>query len=106
MAIMQKSRVLIIDDNQYIHDDLTKILCPALKSDECDTLVEESTGHAESNRRQLDIRIDSALQGEEGLEMVRQARKEGNPYAITFVDMRISPGIDGLKTIKQLQMED
>jgi hypothetical protein len=44
--------------------------------------------------------IDSALQGDEGLEMVRRARRNGRPYTIAFVDVRMPPGWSGIETIE------
>jgi PAS domain S-box-containing protein len=34
--------------------------------------------------------------------MVIQARREGRPYAVAFVDMRMPPGWDGIETIERL----
>ena len=50
--------------------------------------------------------IDSAHQGQEGVAMVGQALAEGRPYAMAFVDMRMPPGWDGLKTIEHLWATD
>ena len=50
--------------------------------------------------------IDSAHQGQEGVAMVQQALAEGRPYAMAFVDMRMPPGWDGLKTIERLWATD
>ena len=38
--------------------------------------------------------------------MARQALAEGRPYAMAFVDMRMPPGWDGLKTIEHLWATD
>ena len=43
--------------------------------------------------------MDSAFQGREGLEMVKQAAAKGDPYALAFVDVRMPPGWDGVETI-------
>jgi diguanylate cyclase (GGDEF)-like protein len=50
--------------------------------------------------------MDSAHQGKEGVAMVHQALSEGRPYAMAFVDMRMPPGWDGLKTIERLWATD
>ena len=50
--------------------------------------------------------IDSAHQGQEGVAMAGQALAEGRPYAMAFVDMRMPPGWDGLKTIEHLWATD
>ncbi len=46
--------------------------------------------------------VDSAYQGQEGLEMVKKAVAEGRPYAMAFVDVRMPPGWDGVETTIQL----
>ena len=38
--------------------------------------------------------------------MVQQALAEGRPYSMAFVDMRMPPGWDGLKTIEHLWAAD
>jgi diguanylate cyclase (GGDEF)-like protein len=38
--------------------------------------------------------------------MVLSARKSGQPYAVAFVDMRMPPGWDGLRTIRELWKAD
>ena len=50
--------------------------------------------------------VDSAFQGEEGLQCVGTALKEGRPYAVAFVDIRMPPGMDGVETTERLWRED
>jgi CheY-like chemotaxis protein len=46
--------------------------------------------------------IDSAMQGQEGLEMVNRAARSRRPYALVFADMRMPPGWDGVETIERI----
>ena len=46
--------------------------------------------------------MESAYQGVEGVQLLRQALEKGEPYAMAFVDMRMPPGIDGIETIIKL----
>lgn len=103
----EQNRILVIDDNPAIHDDFRKILGgnkpPAeLLSAEANFFGEEND-HAPSP---LNIQIDSAYQGEEGVAMVREASNAGTPYQVAFVDMRMPPGLDGLKTIEEVWRVD
>ena len=50
--------------------------------------------------------IESAFQGREALEKVSAAFKEGRPFTLAFVDVRMPPGWDGLETIEQLWRVD
>jgi signal transduction histidine kinase len=98
----------VIDDNPEIHNDIKRILHPTTVPDDFDDLLSDIIGTEKKSSRQEYpvIQVDSAYQGDEGVKMVRQARLEERPYALAYVDMRIPPGIDGLETIKKLQMED
>jgi len=93
-------RILCIDDNVGILDDFRKILTPANKATETLADLEASLfGESTEVVEQLDFRIDTATQGEEGYQKFVQAREERDPYVLVFVDMRMPPGWDGLKTM-------
>ncbi len=102
------NRILIIDDNKDIHTDFRKVFDVASrKDDDLDTLELELFGsnHGQSEMRRnirLEVEIDSAYQGEEGIAMALEAAKRGRPYYMAFVDVRMPPGIDGIQTIKKL----
>jgi diguanylate cyclase (GGDEF)-like protein len=97
-------RILLIDDQETIHDDYRKILGPRQQSpaaldqaaadlfgdDSVDTITWEG------------FELDSALQGEEGFNLVRQSFDEGRPYAMAFVDIRMPPGWDGVQTVRRI----
>jgi len=100
-------RILIIDDNPSIHEDFRKILGPAdaKLAEELDATEASLFGdHAGSSSAQ-NFRIDSAFQGQEGLQKVRAACAEGAPYAVAFVDVRMPPGWDGIETISRIWKE-
>jgi diguanylate cyclase len=103
---MDLPRLLIIDDNVAIHQDFLKIFgTTAEKAAEDEFLAAEAAlfGEAvESVSRRPVFAIDSAYQGQEGVEKARQALAEGRPYGMAFVDMRMPPGWDGLETIERL----
>jgi two-component system, cell cycle sensor histidine kinase and response regulator CckA len=96
-------RILVVDDNAAIHADFRKILC-------AETLSRASLEEAESrlfgddasSGEEANFAVDSALQGKEGFEMVKQALAEGRPYALAFVDVRMPPGWDGIETISHI----
>ena len=96
-------RILVIDDNRGIHNSFREILRGA--ASDKSTLDEAEArlfGEAPSGRRTLGFTMESAYQGEEGIELVRAALDKGQPYAMAFVDMRMPPGMDGLETIIKL----
>ncbi|MHB8478649.1 MAG: putative bifunctional diguanylate cyclase/phosphodiesterase [Steroidobacteraceae bacterium] len=102
-------RILIIDDNASIHADFRKVLgAQAEHSAQAALDVLEANlfgGDAAASARP-NFEIDSAHQGKEGVELAQLALAEGRPYAMAFVDMRMPPGWDGLKTIERLWATD
>jgi diguanylate cyclase (GGDEF)-like protein len=102
-------RILIIDDNAAIHLDFRKVLgAQAEHSAQAalDVLEASLFGETVAAAARPNFDIDSAHQGQEGVAMAQQARAEGRPYAMAFVDMRMPPGWDGLKTIEHLWATD
>ena len=102
-------RILIIDDNTSIHADFRKVLgAQAEHSAQAalDVLEANVFGGDAAVSTRPNFEIDSAHQGKEGVEMVHRALSEGRPYAMAFVDMRMPPGWDGLKTIERLWATD
>ena len=101
----QNRRVLVIDDNRSIHDDFRKILQP----DETLSLDEARAslfGGEPLLKALVHFELDYADQGQTALALVQMARREGRPYAMAFVDMRMPPGWDGLETIEHLWAAD
>lgn len=106
-------RIIVIDDTESIHSDFRKVLCPeaATKSqealDELDRLMfGEQKDSVASNDPQFDFTIDHAYQGEEGLQKIVEEREKGNPFSVAFVDMRMPPGWDGLRTVEEISKKD
>ena len=95
-------RILVIDDNLAIHEDVRKILCPETpdSSEALASLEAELLGDTAASAVPQTIRfeVDSAHQGREGLALVEKAIAAGRPYAMAFVDVRMPPGWDGVET--------
>ena len=105
----ENRRVLVIDDNEAIHDDFRKILTADPGAPGADDLADaEAELFGEPRRRHSapSFIVDAASQGASGFEQVVQARMRGEPYALAFVDMRMPPGWDGLETIERLWAAD
>src|SRR6266550_6395620 len=103
--VQPNHRILIVDDNRAIHDDLRKVLAgdaESLGSLQDDEAVLFGTVAVPMTV----FEIDSAYQGEEALGKVRQAVAEGRPYAVAFVDVRMPPGWDGIETIGHFREVD
>lgn len=101
--IRRSHRLLVIDDNPRIHEDIRKILCPIAVTD--DLASEEAAifgGVTAAPEFYSDFEINSAYQGQEGLALVEQALAADRPYSMAFVDVRMPPGWDGVETIENL----
>ena len=104
------TRILIVDDNESIHEDFRKVLIHEKNEDhaELDDLEAElfgeddSTSDSENDGEALVYEVDSAMQGQEALAMVDKAAEEGRPYALIFMDVRMPPGWDGIETISRI----
>lgn len=104
MNSFHNKRILVVDDNPAIHADFRKVLLPSHDEDLSD--VESLLfGESDSNSKAAQddgYEIDSALQGQDGLELVKQSLAEGRPYALAFIDVRMPPGWDGIETAQRI----
>ena len=103
------TRILIVDDNESIHEDFKKVLIHEKNEDEAvlDELESELFGvesetPAIIQAEQVSYEIDSAFQGQEAMAMVDKAAAENRPYAMVFMDVRMPPGWDGIETISRI----
>ena len=99
----KNNRILIVDDNATIHEDFIKILNGRSKS--AQNLADAGAfifGDSPVETSPHDFEVDSAYQGQEALELVRQSLVSDRPYAMAFVDVRMPPGWDGIETIAQI----
>src|SRR5438132_5679841 len=96
-------RILVIDDNPAIHDDFRKILCPPDSAgNSLDSFETVLFGKTTGVRAPIRFHLEFAFQGQEGLQMVRQAQAATTPYAAAFIDMRMPPGWDGVETVAKI----
>ncbi len=102
----QNRRVLVIDDNRSIHEDFRKILQSGDQSGSLDEARASLFGGEPLLNGLVRFDLDYADQGQAALALVQLARREGRPYAMAFVDMRMPPGWDGLETIEHLWTAD
>lgn len=92
-------RILVIDDSLAIHEDFRKILGTSRGNQAVDQMASRLFGESVAAGEPITFEIDSAYQGQEGLQKVQQAVSEHLPYAVAFVDVRMPPGWDGIETI-------
>lgn len=110
MQTQVKNRILLIDDNPAIHEDFRKILEPSVTTSSLDDmhakLFNEADEIIDEDISNLSFTLDSVFQGKDAIPLVREAISTFKPYAIAFVDVRMPPGWDGVKTIKEIMQID
>lgn len=101
------NRVLVVDDDaqligEYVHclgEDFEPDAATATLGDlEKVLLGEENDEHAGAR-----FEVHSRNQGEAAVEAVEVAIEAGKPYAIIFIDIRLSPGMGGIAAAKQIR---
>jgi two-component system sensor histidine kinase/response regulator len=96
-------RILVIDDNPQIHEDFRKILCARTTTAAALSHAEVALfGEADRVNTDPNFELESAFQGEEGLQKVIAAQADNRPYAMAFLDIRMPPGWDGIETAARI----
>jgi signal transduction histidine kinase len=106
--MVNESRILLVDDNEAIHEDIEAILSGHQTDvdSELQELEDSLFGRSFSGNTEvlekIRYKIDHAYQGEEAIQMVHQAAENGTPYSLVFMDVRMPPGMDGIQTIQEI----
>jgi signal transduction histidine kinase/CheY-like chemotaxis protein len=108
-------RILVVDDQQDLREQLARLLLRSGKKNETISLVQQMRSKLLGETAEIsdDVAsddesyvVDTAGQGEIAFEMVKKANEKDEPYALMFLDMRMPPGWDGLKTAKAIRDAD
>jgi diguanylate cyclase (GGDEF)-like protein len=103
-------RILVVDDSDAIHSDFKKTLGGDRAPTEGFSNAKKAlfgTGAENAPVGGLPkFEMESALQGQDGLNKVVASIKDGKPFNVAFVDMRMPPGWDGVQTIQKLWQAD
>jgi len=107
------NRILIVDDNESIHEDFKKILLEEedREEEELSILGKKLFSEQEEKKKKEEItkvnyEIHNAYQGEEAIQKVKDAEKLNKPYALIFMDVRMPPGINGIEAISRIWQID
>ncbi len=100
-------RILIIDDNELIHEDFKKVLC---SDDTQKAALAKATsalfGNTEPVPHRVSFELFSAFQGKEACELIRDALSKKRRFAVAFLDVRMPPGWDGAETLEHIWKDD
>lgn len=101
-------RILVIDESPSIVQDFRKILCPAGSFianawSECShDLFDDPFPHRGKEPFDLDC-VDNGMSGR---DLVAQAKAQGSPFAVVFLDVQLANGWDGIETVERIWDED
>lgn len=112
MLDISNTSVLVIDDEEMVRDNIEEILTPLRSNPEQEAMSQAASILFETVAAPVvrktntpNFVVHKASNGMEGVEMVKKAVAEGNPYAVIFLDMRM-PGWDGMETAEQIRRYD
>ena len=94
-------RILVIDDKESIHEDFRQILSASPANTSLDAARTAVFGPSGKSSH-ICFEVDCAFNGHQGLEKLVNAERQGRPYAIAFVDLRLESDWDGIETIEYL----
>lgn len=106
-------RILVCDDRKEITNTFSELLSPEKDiglnelKDLASTLFEKAPQFQNNTKEngykaKVNLRVETANQGLEAIEMSKEAIKEKDPYAVAVLDMRMPPGISGFETAIEL----
>lgn len=100
-------RILLVDDEPKILEELSKVLAPnemGQELKELESRLFESSAHCSPVKKTYDVHC--CHQGDEAFEAVQQALDKGEPFAVVFLDVRMPPGPDGVWTAEHIRRID
>ena len=101
-------RILIVDDEPAMHDSYRRSFAPVANgAGALDAMAAELFGaDATAVDGGPDFTLTHAMQGLEAVAAVEAAIREGDPFAVAFIDVRMPPGIDGKETAVRIRALD
>jgi signal transduction histidine kinase/PleD family two-component response regulator len=107
LSMNKNRRILIIDDNPSIHEDFRKVFgCSEIRTPTLDATETALFGDESTDTAKATFEVESAYQGQEGLQKVEHSLRESKPFAMAFIDVRMPPGWDGIETTAQIWKVD
>jgi len=102
------NRILVVDDNEAIHEDFNKILTTAAAASDgkLDDMAASLFGDEAPSGPVTAFELTHALQGQEALDIALAALRADKPFALAFVDVRMPPGWNGVETVEKIWEHD
>ncbi len=94
--------ILVVDDNEAIHDDFRKILESRVEEEGFNTTEAEIFGSDIGGLSRVEFDLTFATQGAQALQLVEKATASEQRFSLVFMDVRMPPGWDGLETARRV----
>ena len=95
-------RVLIVDDQEEIHNDFEEMLAPNNAKRATDDLAKAFMSEIDTAFLPK-FELFHASSGEEACEVVRAKKETDSPFALAYIDVRMPPGTDGIETVREIR---
>lgn len=108
LIMQQNRRILLVDDEARILDELFKVLTPEEGvNDELSELEDQLFGNSASDKKTaVSYDVCRCQQGDEAICEVQKALEKDRPFAVAFIDVQMPPGPDGVTTAEQIRKID
>ena len=111
MSMQQQDqiRVLIADDDEKILQAYREAFSDTESTQQMlalDALAAELFDPDDSANDEPHFEVVSCSQGEEAITLAEEAAKEGNPFDVVILDVRMPPGIDGVEAGSRIRELD
>lgn len=104
------SRILVADDEAAILEIYEDALLDDPDDDAetaaLDDLEEALFGGSPQHPTGVRFELVTCRQGDEAVEAVARSQRDGRPFCVAFLDMRMPPGMDGLETAERIRELD
>lgn len=99
------NRVLIVDDQDEIHQDFEEMLNPGFVSSKTEELARAFNPDMEDDFLPK-FELIHTRSGKEAYEKVKEANELDNPIAVAYIDVRMPPGWTGIETTRRIREID
>lgn len=104
------NRILAVDDDALIIGEYLHCLGSNFEPDAATTTLGDLEkvlfGDETDQKGAAKFEVHTRKQGAAGVDAVAEAVRDGNPFAIVFLDIRMPPGIDGVEAARQIRKVD
>jgi PAS domain S-box-containing protein len=105
-----RPRILIADDEQRILDEYASVLAGSTEADDRGSqladLEAELFGSTPQQPKHAEFSLCLCQQADEAVQAVAESIREGRPYCIAFLDVRMPPGADGVNAAQRIRKLD